>query len=255
MKIHKQTEAIRFYRNSFTLIELLVVIAIIAILAGMLLPALNKARAQGKRSNCMANMKTAGNANALYADSYDDYVLPYKLNSTDNYMLGSDNMKAKWWFQLASKTGIVYSNIDGTKRTKYLCPDIPWDSNANDPKAWGANVNIYSLGSDAGVKWATHPKLPKIRMASQGCMMIETCQYDSSIEQPLSPPKYDSWSFTGQGNWGTGFDYIRHQGLGNILFWDGHAESRRRADLPYIKSGAGGAARKKIPFYGGGYSN
>ena len=222
----------------------------------MLLPALNKARASGKLTNCKANMKTAGTANALYADSYDAYAMPYKLSSTANaYVLGGEDMKAKWWIQFLSELGIVYSNIAGMARTKYLCPDIPWDDQANDPKAWGANVNIYSLATDAGVNWANHPKTTKIRMSSQGCMLIESCNYDSSVKMPVSPAKYDNaWSFTGQGNWGTGFDYIRHQGTGNILFWDGHAESRRRAEIPGITSGAGGAARKKIPFYGGGYT-
>ena len=68
-------------QSRFTLIELLVVIAIIAILAGMLLPALNNARAAGQKSACINNMKQVSHGALFYAGNNDDFLPPAAYNT------------------------------------------------------------------------------------------------------------------------------------------------------------------------------
>lgn len=98
-------------RKNFTLIELLIVIAIIAILASMLLPALNKAREKARAIFCSNNVKQLAASHFFYMGNFNDYLIPTYMTSVPRP--GKDN----YWFEQMIKS-------DKTPRKIFACDSV-----------------------------------------------------------------------------------------------------------------------------------
>lgn len=112
VKISNRTNSL--LRAGFTLIELLVVIAIIAILMSILIPALNRAREQGKRAACLSNLKNLTLAWMMYADENDDKLLngdseEYGLfdSQTNMYASGGGHYRERPWVRRDWTSGMT----------------------------------------------------------------------------------------------------------------------------------------------------
>jgi len=119
--------------SAFTLIELLVVISIIALLIGILLPALGAARRAGQTASCLSQLRQIGTAIYGYTTDYDG-VLPYGQTADGDFSLYlADYMGA---------TGNTYTNAngDGSIYGVFDCPSAPLDN----PLGAGSVFNTYS---------------------------------------------------------------------------------------------------------------
>jgi prepilin-type N-terminal cleavage/methylation domain-containing protein/prepilin-type processing-associated H-X9-DG protein len=131
----------------FTLIELLVVIAIIAILAAMLLPALQNARERGQMSNCTGNLKQIGTATMLYQCAYDDFFPPYCPNLNAPNGTWGDPTKGVW-ASLYYDIGLIKSPA------LYFCPSVKDTDYQPAAAPGGASCVITNPGQDGSNRWA-----------------------------------------------------------------------------------------------------
>ena len=110
-------------KSGFTLIELLVVIAIIAILAGMLMPALNKARASARKSNCISNLKQLGTVVQVYVDTFDGFLMPYNQTIVAGTKVRAWYMADTWISNYLYKTTLTSAEVGKLKVMQ--CPEVP----------------------------------------------------------------------------------------------------------------------------------
>ncbi|MEQ2006926.1 MAG: prepilin-type N-terminal cleavage/methylation domain-containing protein [Limisphaerales bacterium] len=147
----KSMPAPRDARPAFTLIELLVVIAIIAILAGMLLPALSNARNKSKMSGCLNNEKQLGLSAQLFSGDNDDKIvyagvnLPGAQVSWDDYLHRYYNVRMTA-AQVSGGTAPVEARIRSLQCPSSKVPNVIWA-----PGGWlrSYSMSVYNMGQIA----------------------------------------------------------------------------------------------------------
>lgn len=209
------------HKTRFSMIELLVVISVIAILAGLLLPALNSAREKGLAIQCTGIMKTLGQAGALYIADANGNLPPLHINGTE------------LWYQSAGNA--LYFNYflgTNTPNRKYvpvknLCPKVSGYSNlfrtTNASFPGETFLSFYGMNAWEPLRFGDiRVHIPEKSLNPSGKLL------HTETNNPSAAPNANE----GKGLLSrddaqpdTGKITYTHHNSANVLFFDGHVQS------------------------------
>ncbi len=222
-------------KKNFTLIELLVVIAIIAILAAILLPALNQARARAQSANCTANLKQIGANSQFYANDFKDYF------PIGQYVMSYNGQAVTHWYM---RLAAIYLGGSGKL---FICPGAgPNEGYNSETNGAGTftladgtvrsdtmNYRVWWEGSNGKPTWVTYSCIATTAGVVNQSWTGGAAQYNPTPLGRMRRSSLTTYVMDGKNIFHLGSEMAdvsnarytqiyRHRRTSNVLFFDGH---------------------------------